>query len=73
MRFLPMTIAALCCFAPGPAAQATPAVAGSGVFSAYLPGRGGEVRSEVNMYWGKDGPVVTPGEPQAEMVVRHTA
>jgi Xaa-Pro aminopeptidase len=35
----------------------------------YLPGEFG-VRSEVNMYWGKDGPVVTPGGPQMEMVVR---
>jgi Xaa-Pro aminopeptidase len=38
----------------------------------YLPGEFG-VRSEVNMYWGKDGLVVTPGEPQEEMVVRHRA
>jgi Xaa-Pro aminopeptidase len=35
----------------------------------YLPGEFG-VRSEVNMYWGKDGPLVTPGEPQVDMVVR---
>jgi Xaa-Pro aminopeptidase len=33
----------------------------------YLPGEFG-VRSEVNMYWGKEGPVVTPAEPQEEMV-----
>jgi Xaa-Pro aminopeptidase len=35
----------------------------------YLPGEFG-VRSEVNMYWGKDGPVVTPGEPQVDLVVQ---
>ena len=34
----------------------------------YLPGEFG-VRSEVNMYWGEDGPVVTPGGPQEELVV----
>ncbi|MGH7627855.1 MAG: M24 family metallopeptidase [Gemmatimonadales bacterium] len=33
----------------------------------YLPGEFG-VRSEINMYWGPDGPVVTPKEPQAELV-----
>ena len=33
----------------------------------YLPGEFG-VRSEVNMYWGKEGPVVTPQEPQRELV-----
>lgn len=38
----------------------------------YLPGEFG-VRSEVNMYWGKDGPVVTPGRPQEEMVLRREA
>lgn len=34
----------------------------------YLPGEFG-VRSEVNMYWGEDGPVVTPGGPQEELIV----
>ena len=33
----------------------------------YLPGEFG-VRSEVNMYWGPQGPVVTPGEPQRELI-----
>jgi Xaa-Pro aminopeptidase len=33
----------------------------------YLPGEFG-VRSEVNMYWGPDGPVVTPREAQTELV-----
>jgi Xaa-Pro aminopeptidase len=33
----------------------------------YLPGEFG-VRSEVNMYWGKAGPVVTPREPQQQLV-----
>ncbi len=33
----------------------------------YLAGAFG-VRSEVNMYWGPDGPVVTPNEPQTELV-----
>jgi Xaa-Pro aminopeptidase len=33
----------------------------------YLPGEFG-VRSEVNMYWGPDGPVVTPSKPQTELV-----
>jgi Xaa-Pro aminopeptidase len=33
----------------------------------YLPGEFG-VRSEVNMYWGPQGPVVTPGEPQVELI-----
>lgn len=35
----------------------------------YLPGEFG-VRSEVNMYWGESGPVVTPAEPQRELIVR---
>lgn len=34
----------------------------------YLPDEFG-VRSEVNMYWGEDGPVVTPEGAQEEMVV----
>lgn len=34
----------------------------------YLPGEFG-VRSEVNMYWGEDGPVVTPEGPQGELIV----
>lgn len=34
----------------------------------YLPGEFG-VRSEVNMYWGEDGPVVTPAGPQEELIV----
>jgi Xaa-Pro dipeptidase len=33
----------------------------------YLPGEFG-VRSEVNMYWGGAGPVVTPAEPQTTLV-----
>jgi Xaa-Pro aminopeptidase len=33
----------------------------------YLPGEFG-VRSEVNMYWGPQGPVVTPAEPQQELI-----
>ena len=34
----------------------------------YLPGRFG-VRSEVNVYWGVDGPVVTPRLPQEEILL----
>ena len=34
----------------------------------YLPGEFG-VRSEVNMYWGEQGPEVTPREPQVELIV----
>ena len=34
----------------------------------YLTGEFG-MRSEVNMYWGTDGPVVTPVEPQSELIV----
>jgi Xaa-Pro aminopeptidase len=33
----------------------------------YLKGEFG-VRSEVNMYWGPQGPMVTPAEPQREMI-----
>jgi Xaa-Pro dipeptidase len=33
----------------------------------YLTGEFG-VRSEVNMYWGESGPVVTPAEPQRELI-----
>jgi Xaa-Pro aminopeptidase len=33
----------------------------------YLPGEFG-IRSEVNMYWGPDGPEVTPREPQRELI-----
>jgi Xaa-Pro aminopeptidase len=33
----------------------------------YFPGDFG-VRSEVNMYWGAGGPVVTPSEPQRELI-----
>jgi Xaa-Pro dipeptidase len=33
----------------------------------YLPGEFG-VRSEVNMFWGPEGPVVTPREPQRELI-----
>jgi Xaa-Pro dipeptidase len=33
----------------------------------YIPGEFG-VRSEINLYWGKDGITVTPSEPQQEMV-----
>ena len=34
----------------------------------YLPGEFG-VRSEVNMYWGADGPMVTPAEPQRALIL----
>jgi Xaa-Pro dipeptidase len=34
----------------------------------YLAGRFG-MRSEVNVYWGKDGPVVTPAEIQRELIL----
>ncbi len=34
----------------------------------YLAGEFG-VRSEVNMFWGADGPEVTPGEAQGELIV----
>jgi Xaa-Pro aminopeptidase len=34
----------------------------------YLAGEFG-MRSEVNMYWGERGPVVTPAEPQTELIV----
>jgi Xaa-Pro dipeptidase len=34
----------------------------------YLPGEFG-VRSEVNVYWGPDGPVVTPREYQKELIL----
>ncbi len=34
----------------------------------YLPGEFG-VRSEVNMYWGAHGPVMTPAEAQQELVL----
>jgi Xaa-Pro aminopeptidase len=33
----------------------------------YLPGDFG-VRSEVNMYWGDQGPVVTPASPQMDLI-----
>ena len=33
----------------------------------YFPGDFG-VRSEVNMYWGAGGPVVTPARPQEELI-----
>ena len=33
----------------------------------YLPGEFG-IRSEVNMYWGPEGPTVTPREPQRELI-----
>ena len=33
----------------------------------YLPGEFG-VRSEVNMYWGENGPEVTPAEPQRTLI-----
>lgn len=33
----------------------------------YLPGEFG-VRSEVNMFWGPEGPQVTPREPQRELI-----
>jgi Xaa-Pro aminopeptidase len=33
----------------------------------YLPGRFG-IRSEVNMYWSPDGPIVTPSEPQTRLI-----
>jgi Xaa-Pro dipeptidase len=34
----------------------------------YLAGQFG-IRSEVNMYWGEQGPEVTPREPQVELIV----
>ena len=34
----------------------------------YLAGEFG-VRSEVNMYWGREGPTVTPRDPQSELVM----
>jgi len=34
----------------------------------YLPGRFG-VRSEVNVYWGEGGPLVTPSDIQTELIV----
>ena len=34
----------------------------------YLPGEFG-VRSEINMYWGPEGPVVTPEEPQENLIL----
>ena len=34
----------------------------------YLPGEFG-IRSEVNVYWGEQGPEVTPREPQEEPIV----
>jgi Xaa-Pro aminopeptidase len=33
----------------------------------YQPGEFG-MRSEVNMYWGKDGAVVTPAAPQESLI-----
>jgi Xaa-Pro aminopeptidase len=33
----------------------------------YFPGDFG-VRSEVNMFWGENGPVVTPSNPQMELI-----
>ena len=33
----------------------------------YLPGEFG-IRSEINVYWGPEGPTVTPGEPQRELI-----
>jgi Xaa-Pro dipeptidase len=34
----------------------------------YLPGRFG-VRSEVNVYYAPEGPLVTPGEPQRDLII----
>ena len=34
----------------------------------YLPGKFG-VRSEVNVYYGSEGPLVTPGEPQRDLII----
>ena len=34
----------------------------------YLPGEFG-IRSEVNMFWGDNGPEVTPREPQVDLIV----
>jgi Xaa-Pro aminopeptidase len=34
----------------------------------YLPGEFG-VRSEINMFWGPNGPQVTPASPQQELIV----
>jgi len=38
----------------------------------YLPGEFG-IRSEVNMFWGPEGPQVTPREPQRELITAGTA
>ncbi len=38
----------------------------------YLPGEFG-IRSEVNMYWGGEGPVVTPSVPQVELITQGVA
>ena len=35
----------------------------------YIPGEFG-VRSEVNMFWGTDGPRVTPAEPQRDLITQ---
>ncbi len=35
----------------------------------YLAGEFG-MRSEVNMYWGQNGPVVTPEQPQQMLIIR---
>jgi Xaa-Pro dipeptidase len=37
----------------------------------YLPGEFG-IRSEVNMFWGPEGPQVTPREPQRELITART-
>lgn len=46
----------------------TPGVGFSVEPGVYLPGEFG-VRSEVNMYWGAEGPEVTPREPQRELIL----
>ena len=38
----------------------------------YLPGEFG-VRSEVNVYWGPEGPVVTPAAIQRELITGEKA
>ncbi|MBW8773268.1 MAG: M24 family metallopeptidase, partial [Gemmatimonadetes bacterium] len=35
----------------------------------YITGEFG-VRSEINMFWGKDGPRVTPAEPQRDLITQ---
>jgi Xaa-Pro aminopeptidase len=38
----------------------------------YFAGEYG-LRSEINMYWGSSGPVVTPAEPQVDLITLSTS